>query len=81
MGLRGVGGFMIPKCPTCKHPLEEVREEYRSVSTYKYSPDNNKYGEVNAEERLVLICPYCGNVLPDEIAEKIVPKLPASINI
>ena len=65
MGLRGVRGSMIPRCPVCKHSLEEVREEYRSVSTYKYSSNNRGYDVVKDEENFVLVCPYCGSILPN----------------
>uniref|UniRef100_A0A6H1ZLP3 Uncharacterized protein n=1 Tax=viral metagenome TaxID=1070528 RepID=A0A6H1ZLP3_9ZZZZ len=66
-------------CPTCKKPLDKVREEYHSIGTYTLRPDGTYSVEnprKDISEEYIILCPYCNTPLKIRIIEKIKDKLP-----
>jgi len=61
------------KCPKCGHILNEVIEEYHSISTYNYS---DQYKVKNVKEEYTIRCPYCNSPLPNDLRDKIASLLP-----
>lgn len=66
-------------CPNCKKKLDRIIEEYHSIGTYTYSPNNNKY-EVNSlndiETQYFIRCGYCNQILSNTIVASLIKQLP-----
>jgi len=66
-------------CPKCGAILTQLREEYRSLGTYIYIPEKDKYELKTSRdvvEEIKYICPFCGEVLPMSLVSKLLNKLP-----
>lgn len=62
----------MEKCPHCKQDLTEIKEEFRSIATYKFK--GKQFEVEETKEELNYICPFCGNlIVPDR---DLIRKLP-----
>lgn len=64
----------LPICPNCKNPIEELKEEYRSLDTYIFT--GKKFKLLNEAQSNAFICPKCNQVIPEEVIKSVENLLP-----